>query len=140
MAKIAVDLPPVNQRVLDFVISQGIAKHHVRRTLIKVCGVTGSAVYQWFTTTQNIKHEHLLSIAKTFGTTVDWLLTGEAQETPAVRQEEQSAASNPVAKELIRLARSEIQALSRSLENRDTQTAGKLQKISMELDEVVKIL
>jgi transcriptional regulator with XRE-family HTH domain len=141
MAKVSEDLSPITQRVLDLMEAQGIHKRKVRSTLVKACGVTGSAVYQWFTTTKTINPEHLLSIAKEFGTTVDWLLTGEAQIAlepgPAGIQ---TGSKNPVASNLIGSTRDEILALAKNLESSDTQTTVALLKIAKDLDEAREIL
>lgn len=110
------------RRLMD---AHGIHNRKIRTTLASVCGITGSAVYQWFTTTKTIHPEHLLCIAKEFGTTVDWLLTGEDQTDIVLP---------PDATQVIRSAREQILALARSLETTNRQTSSKLQKIAMDLE------
>lgn len=140
MAKVAADISQVNQRVLTFMEDQGIPKRQIRATLAKVCGISGSAVYQWFTTTKSINPEHLLSIAREYGTTVDWLLTGENQVAHEPRPATQAGVKNPVASSMIKATKDEILELAKSLEDKDMQTAYKLLKIAMELDKAREIL
>ncbi|ARD11387.1 MULTISPECIES: LexA family transcriptional regulator [Pseudomonas syringae group genomosp. 2] len=57
----------------------------VKRLISNTCGVSYEAVRQWFAgDTGNIKNEHLLSLARSLDTTVDWLLDG-AGEPPQRR-------------------------------------------------------
>jgi len=49
----------------------------MRRALQRTCGVSYQAVSQWFTgETSNIKNEHLAEIAKKYGSSLDWLISG----------------------------------------------------------------
>jgi len=51
----------------------------MRKTLADVCGISPQAVRDWESgSTQNIRHEHLVAIARHFGVSTDYLLTGDA--------------------------------------------------------------
>ncbi len=53
-------------------------RRSVRRELAKTCEISYEAVRQWFSgDTANIRNEHLVSIARKYKVTVDWLLSGD---------------------------------------------------------------
>jgi transcriptional regulator with XRE-family HTH domain len=53
----------------------------VRRELAKTCEISYEAVRQWFSgDTANIRNEHLVSIARKYKVSVDWLLSGDPAE------------------------------------------------------------
>lgn len=58
----------------------GVGVRGVRREIGRACGISQSAIHQWYSgITANIKNDHLIAIAQTFDTTVDWLLMGEGE-------------------------------------------------------------
>lgn len=72
----------LTQRITQLVKSRrpGIGSRDVRPALGKACGISQSAISQWFTgETRNIKYVHLVEIALAFDTTVDWLLLGTGE-------------------------------------------------------------
>lgn len=124
------DLSPINGRVIELLRAKGVSNRQLRGTLAKTCGISVQAVSQWFSTTKSIKHEHLLSIAKAFNTTVDWLLTGDEP----VKQERLPPTGNPEVRAIINSSRQEIIELANALEGKDMTTAFKLLQISIQLE------
>lgn len=67
----------ITDRMAALLSARGVKPRSIKPTLAKSCGISYEAVRQWFAgETSSIKNEHLVVIAKTYKTTVDWLLTG----------------------------------------------------------------
>ncbi|HGT3140149.1 TPA: LexA family transcriptional regulator [Pseudomonas aeruginosa] len=67
----------VTDRIELLLASSGVPKRKIKTTLAKVCGVKYPAVSQWFSgKTKSIRNENLMSIAKAYGSSVDWLISG----------------------------------------------------------------
>lgn len=72
----------VIDRIQQLLIANHVPARSIRPTLARVCGISYAAVSQWFSgRTGSIRHENLLSIARAYGTTVDWLISGEGEMT-----------------------------------------------------------
>lgn len=57
-----------------------VGERGVRRAIGQACGISQSAIHQWYNgTTASIKNDHLIAIAQAFDTTVDWLLLGDGE-------------------------------------------------------------
>ena len=70
----------VIDRIEQVMRSQKIPPRKVKRTLADVCGTSYEAVRQWYSgSTENIRHEHLRSIASEWSVNLNWLLTGEGE-------------------------------------------------------------
>jgi transcriptional regulator with XRE-family HTH domain len=66
------------QRIEKLLIEHGVAPRKVRRELADACGVSYQAVRDWFNgDTQKISPDYLAIIAKKWGTTSDYLITGD---------------------------------------------------------------
>lgn len=113
----------VISRIESLMISQGRERRQIKACLAAACGISKSAVHQWFNTTKNIRHQHLIAIAKTYGTTVDWLLTGEARHQESVSQ-------------VIREAKTEIIAVAELLQGHDVSTANRLLKVATKIGDL----
>jgi len=73
----------ITDRINQLLLENGVKARSIKPTLARVCGISYSAVSQWYSgTTGSIKHENLQAIAKAYKSSVDWLLTGEAQKHP----------------------------------------------------------
>lgn len=69
-------------RIKALLAHRGIKPRNMRSELSKACGISYQAVSQWFSgETANIKNDNLATIAETFGSSVDWLLTGKGSMT-----------------------------------------------------------
>ena len=105
-----------------------------------------SAVHQWFNTTKNIKHEHLASIAAAFDSSLDWIITGQGhmdsdsvgRETTPVPATKSSDLSQ--IKAMIDAAKAEIIDIAGSIESRDVETAYRLAKLAIQVDEIKDVL
>lgn len=68
-------------RILQLLRDQGIPERAIRGELAALCGITPQAIAQWFDkSTRRISPEYLAKIAARYGTTVDYLITGEASD------------------------------------------------------------
>lgn len=68
----------ITDRINQLLLENGVKTRSIKPTLARVCGISYSAVSQWYSgTTGSIKHENLQAIAKAYKSSVDWLLTGE---------------------------------------------------------------
>jgi len=78
-------------RIKALLAYRGIKPRNMRSELSKACGISYQAVSQWFSgETANIKNDNLAAIAETYGSSVDWLLTGKGEmllETAPARLE-----------------------------------------------------
>jgi transcriptional regulator with XRE-family HTH domain len=82
------------KRVQELLGVRGIPLRGVKSELARTCEVSYQAVSQWFSgETVSIKNEHLVAIALEFGTTTDWLLTGEGEMLPGLSGVKNSAPS-----------------------------------------------
>lgn len=71
----------VIDRIQSLLQARGVPRRSVRRELAKTCEISYEAVRQWFSgDTANIRNEHLVSIARKYKVTVDWLLSGDPSE------------------------------------------------------------
>ncbi|MVW75367.1 helix-turn-helix domain-containing protein [Pseudomonas xionganensis] len=71
----------VIDRIQSLLQARGVPRRSVRRELAKTCEISYEAVRQWFSgDTANIRNEHLVSIARKYKVTVDWLLSGDLAE------------------------------------------------------------
>lgn len=67
-------------RIKALLAHRGIKPRNMRSELSKACGISYQAVSQWFSgETANIKNDNLAAIAETYGSSVDWLLTGKGE-------------------------------------------------------------
>jgi phage repressor protein C with HTH and peptisase S24 domain len=67
-------------RIKALLTHRGIKPRNMRSELSKACGISYQAVSQWFSgETANIKNDNLAAIAETYGSSVDWLLTGKGE-------------------------------------------------------------
>jgi hypothetical protein len=107
-------------------------------------------VHQWFNTTKNIRHEHLVAIAKEFGVTLDWLLTGKGEMNilPATGALPTTSDSAPArssekldaARVLVDTSKSELLALAQEFEADDVETAYRLTKLAIKVDQIKALL
>ena len=71
----------VIDRIQSLLQARGVPRRSVRRELAKTCEISYEAVRQWFSgDTANIRNEHLVSIARKYKVSVDWLLSGDLSE------------------------------------------------------------
>lgn len=71
----------VIDRIQSLLQARGVPRRSVRRELAKTCEISYEAVRQWFSgDTANIRNEHLVSIARKYKVTVDWLLSGDPSD------------------------------------------------------------
>jgi transcriptional regulator with XRE-family HTH domain len=71
----------VIDRIQSLLQARGVPRRSVRRELANTCEISYEAVRQWFSgDTANIRNEHLVSIARKYKVTVDWLLSGDPSE------------------------------------------------------------
>lgn len=83
----------VIDRIQSLLQARGVPRRAIRRELAKTCEISYEAVRQWFSgDTANIRNEHLVSIARKYKVTVDWLLSGD----PAELSSEQDAPAESV--------------------------------------------
>ena len=83
----------VIDRIQNLLQARGVPRRSVRRELAKTCEICYEAVRQWFSgDTANIRNEHLVSIARKYKVSVDWLLSGD----PAELKNSQDAAAQSV--------------------------------------------
>jgi transcriptional regulator with XRE-family HTH domain len=67
-------------RVFQVVRDAGVPDRVRRSTLAKLCGVSVQAVRDWEEgKTKNIRHEHLVKIAKRYGVSLEYLITGSGE-------------------------------------------------------------
>lgn len=65
------------ERIEKLLLENGIEKRKIKSSLAKVCGITPQAVYQWFNdSTGRISPDYLDKIARHWGTTTDYLISG----------------------------------------------------------------
>ncbi|MFG8479014.1 LexA family protein [Pseudomonas aeruginosa] len=70
----------ITDRIELLLTSRGVPKRQIKTTLKDVCGVSYPAVSQWFSgKTKSIRNEHLMAIAKAYGSSVDWLISGKGK-------------------------------------------------------------
>ncbi|WP_213665367.1 S24 family peptidase [Pseudomonas sp. RC4D1] len=78
----------ITDRINQLLLENGVKSRSIRPTLARICGISYSAVSQWYSgTTGSIKHENLQAIAKAYGSSVDWLLTGSTPKHSETLQE-----------------------------------------------------
>jgi transcriptional regulator with XRE-family HTH domain len=65
-------------RIRQLLLARGIQERAIRRELAELCGISFSAVAQWFDgNTKEITPKYLAKIAARWGTTMEWLVTGK---------------------------------------------------------------
>ncbi|MDP5677872.1 helix-turn-helix transcriptional regulator, partial [Pseudomonas aeruginosa] len=70
----------ITDRIELLLASSGVPKRQIKTTLKDVCGISYPAVSQWFSgKTKSIRNEHLMAIAKAYGSSVDWLISGKGE-------------------------------------------------------------
>lgn len=70
----------VTDRINRLLLARGVKARSIKPTLARVCDISYSAVSQWFSeSTKSIKPENLQSIAREYGSSVDWLLSGQGE-------------------------------------------------------------
>lgn len=90
----------ITDRMAALLSARGVKPRSIKPTLAKSCGISYEAVRQWFAgETSSIKNEHLVVIAKTYKTTVDWLLTGTGDMDSAPAGQEDPAPGSPSEKD-----------------------------------------
>lgn len=107
-----------------------------------------SAIHQWFNTTKNIKHEHLASIAAAFDSSLDWIITGQGDMNQTVTENDRPVGQSPATgsldidrlKALIDAAKADILEIASDLEGIDVQTAYRLTKLAIKVDEIKDVL
>lgn len=71
------DTLDIVERIKKLLAYRGIGDRQMRGEIARTCGISPQAVAQWFNgSTDNIKNEHLASIAKAYGSSLDWLIVG----------------------------------------------------------------
>lgn len=74
----------VTDRIFEVVTDEGVAKRSRRSTLARICGISPQAVRDWEEgATKNVRHEHIAAIAKEYGISIDWLITGQGERKVA---------------------------------------------------------
>jgi len=86
----------ITDRIQLLLVNRGIRPRDVKPNLARVCGISKQAVWQWFSgDTENIRSEYIVAIAKEWGTTTDWLLTGYGARGPGVPAEKRTTSVPP---------------------------------------------
>lgn len=82
----------VTDRIELLLSSKGIGKRSIKPTLARICGISYPAVSQWFSgKTGSIRNENLQAIAKAFGSSVDWLISGEGEMLASEQSDERQS-------------------------------------------------
>lgn len=117
----------------SLLVARGIKPRSIKPTLAKTCGISYEAVRQWFAgETSSIKNEHLVAIAKTHKTTIDWLLTGDGDMDAIVHEAPSEVADRlALGMALFDKATPRSQALIKRINELDAQ--GKLADEDVEL-------
>lgn len=90
----------ITERMAVLLTTRGVKPRSIKPTLAKSCGISYEAVRQWFAgETNSIKNEHLVAIAKTYKTSVDWLLTGTGEMDAGPAGSEEQAPGAPSEKD-----------------------------------------
>lgn len=138
--------PEVIDRITALLESRGTPAKRIKALLASTCGISVSAVHQWFNTTKNIKHEHLATIALAFNTSLDWIITGRGDmnavgaDQDGERKPTDVCAVSERAKALIDAAKAEILEIASGIEDLDVQTAYRLTKLAIRIDEIKDVL
>lgn len=128
--------------------SRGTPAKRIKSLLASTCGISVSAVHQWFNTTKNIKHEHLAAIAATFDTSLDWIITGLGDMNQQVVEKDRpvgqslAAASTDLDQVKLRIdsAKAEILDIASGIEALDVQTAYRLTKLAIKVGDIKDLL
>lgn len=68
------------ERIEKLLIEKGVPRRKIKRALADVCNTSYQAVRDWFTgATQKISPDYLALIAKEWGSTTDYLITGNTE-------------------------------------------------------------
>lgn len=139
-------LPEVVSRITVLLESRGTPAKRIKALLASTCGISVSAVHQWFNTTKHIKHEHLASIATAFDTSLDWIITGQGEmniagsDKPVMQNPTVRSPNLDQVKGLIDNAKAEILAIASSIEGTDVETAYRLTRLAIKIDEIKDVI